>query len=78
MDYRWEYVKRVVDGYNVKGAIFYNLNYCECRALENPLLRDKLKEKYGIPSLFLEGDYTPEGLEETRDKIEAFIEMLKG
>jgi benzoyl-CoA reductase/2-hydroxyglutaryl-CoA dehydratase subunit BcrC/BadD/HgdB len=32
----------------------------------------------GLPSLFLEGDYTKEGIEQMRGRVEAFIEMIGG
>jgi benzoyl-CoA reductase/2-hydroxyglutaryl-CoA dehydratase subunit BcrC/BadD/HgdB len=75
--YRWEYLKRGMEGYNIQGAIFYTLGYCECRACEITLLRDKVKKEFDIPVLLLDGDYTQEGLEQTRGKIEAFIEMIE-
>ncbi|MFC1858419.1 2-hydroxyacyl-CoA dehydratase subunit D [Thermodesulfobacteriota bacterium] len=75
-EYRWDYVNKCVSGQNVQGVIFYTLGYCECRALDNPHLKDKFRDELGIPSLFLDGDYTAETLEETRSRIQAFIEMI--
>lgn len=75
--HRWEYIKKGIEGYSVQGAIFYTIGYCECRACEMPMLRDKIKKEFDIPVLSLDGDYTQEGLEETRGKIEAFIEMIE-
>jgi benzoyl-CoA reductase subunit C len=74
--FRWNYLKKTIEGYQVQGAIFYNLNCCECRSLENPVLKMKIKEVFDIPVLFLEGDYTPEGLNQMRGRIETFIEMI--
>lgn len=76
--YRWNYLRKTMDGFHIQGAIFYNLGYCECRALENPFLKKKIKEEMNIPVLFLEGDYTPAGLEQTRGQIETFMEMIGG
>jgi benzoyl-CoA reductase/2-hydroxyglutaryl-CoA dehydratase subunit BcrC/BadD/HgdB len=75
--YRGEYVKKGIKGYNVQGVIFYTLGYCECRACEIPMLRDNIRKEFNIPVLFLDGDYTQEGLEQTRGKIEAFVEMIE-
>jgi benzoyl-CoA reductase/2-hydroxyglutaryl-CoA dehydratase subunit BcrC/BadD/HgdB len=75
--YRWEYIKRSIKGYNVQGAIFYTLGYCECRACEIPTFRESIRKEFDIPVLLLDGDYTQEGLEQTRGKIEAFIEMIE-
>jgi benzoyl-CoA reductase subunit C len=74
--FRWNYLKKTMEGFNIKGAIFYNLGFCECRALENPFLRDMIKKEFDIPVLFLEGDYTPEGLRQMKGRIETFIEMI--
>jgi benzoyl-CoA reductase/2-hydroxyglutaryl-CoA dehydratase subunit BcrC/BadD/HgdB len=54
------------------------LKCCDARLGEFPHLRDKVKNELGLPVLFLEGDYTAEGLEQMRGRIEAFIEMLAG
>lgn len=76
-EFRWEYVKKTIKDADIEGAIFYNLNYCECRSSEVPHLKEKLKEELGVPTLILEGDYTLEGLEDTRDRIETFVEMIR-
>ena len=75
---RWAHIVNTVKGFDVEGAIFYVLKCCDARLGEYPHLRDKLKEEMGIPSLFLEGDYTAEGVEQMRGRIEAFIEMIGG
>ena len=75
---RWNYIKRTIKGHDIKGAIFYNLGYCECRGLELAHFKDKFREELDVPALLLSGDYTPQGLEETRGRIEAFIEMIGG
>ena len=75
-EWRWEYVNRLVEENEIKGAIIYNLGYCECRGLELCHFKDKFRENYDVPTLLLSGDYTPEVLEESRSKIEAFIEMI--
>ena len=75
---RWDYLRSNIQGYGVQGAIFYTLNYCECRAVEYPHLRDKIQQEFDIPVLLLEGDYSLEGLEQMRGRIEAFVEMIGG
>ena len=75
-EWRWNYIKRLVKDHDIKGAIIYNLGYCECRGLEIPHFKIKLKEEFDVPVLVLSGDYTPEVLEETRSSIEAFVEMV--
>ncbi|MBU2552588.1 MAG: 2-hydroxyacyl-CoA dehydratase family protein, partial [Proteobacteria bacterium] len=41
-------------------------------------LRDRFKAELDIPVLFLEGDYTSEGVSQMRGRVEAFIEMIEG
>lgn len=74
---RFAHIKNTLDGYNVKGAVFYVLKCCDARNIEYPHLRDLLQKEYGIPSLYLEGDYTLEGIEQMRGQVEAFVEMLE-
>jgi benzoyl-CoA reductase subunit C len=75
---RWAHILNTTKEFNVEGAIFYVLKCCDGRLGEFPHLRDKLKEELGIPVLFLEGDYTHEGVEQMRGRVEAFIEMIEG
>ncbi len=75
---RWAHIVNTIKGYDVEGAIFYVLKCCDARLGEYPHLRDKIKEEMGLPSLFLEGDYTAEGVEQMRGRVEAFIEMIGG
>ncbi|OGW15567.1 MAG: hypothetical protein A3G93_00485 [Nitrospinae bacterium RIFCSPLOWO2_12_FULL_45_22] len=75
---RWQKTKQRIEGYRVRGAIYQIMNYCECRAIEYPHLRDNIQREFNIPVLHMEGDYTLEGLEQMRGSIEAFIEMIGG
>ncbi len=77
-EHRWAHLTKTLNGFEVEGAIFYVLKCCDARLSEYPHLRDKLKEEMNIPSLFLEGDYTAEGVEQLRGRVEAFIEMIGG
>lgn len=74
---RWQWIKEKIEGWNVQGAILFYINYCDCRALEYPLFKERILQTFGIPVLFLDGDYTREGLEQLRGKIETFIEMIR-
>jgi benzoyl-CoA reductase subunit C len=77
-DNRWAHIVNTTNDFNVEGAIFYVLKCCDARLAEYPHLRDKLKEELDIPVLFLEGDYTHEGVEQMRARVEAFVEMIEG
>jgi len=75
---RWAHIVGTTKDYDVEGAIFYVLKCCDARLSEFPHLRDKLKEEMDVPVLFLEGDYTTEGVAQMRSRVEAFIEMIEG
>lgn len=75
---RWAHIVNTIKEYGVEGAIFYVLKCCDGRLSEYPHLRDKIKEEFDVPVLFLEGDYTAEGVEQLRGRVEAFIEMIEG
>jgi benzoyl-CoA reductase subunit C len=75
---RWAHLLNTAKDFNIEGAIFYVLKCCDARLGEFPHLRDKLKTELDIPVLFLEGDYTSEGVEQMRSRVEAFIEMIEG
>jgi benzoyl-CoA reductase/2-hydroxyglutaryl-CoA dehydratase subunit BcrC/BadD/HgdB len=73
---RFDHVLRMIDEFRVDGVIFYTLKFCDPFLFDVPLLKERLAEK-GIPTLRLEGDYTPGTLGRVRTRIEAFIEMLR-
>jgi benzoyl-CoA reductase subunit C len=75
---RWRHIEATTEDFDVQGAVFLIMKCCDARNSEYPHLRDKLQEKRDVPSLFLEGDYTVEGIEQMRGRVEAFIEMIEG
>ncbi|MFC1886524.1 2-hydroxyacyl-CoA dehydratase subunit D [Thermodesulfobacteriota bacterium] len=75
---RWAHMENTTKDFDIEGAIVYVLKCCDGRNSEIPHLKDKLKEELGIPVLVLEGDYTAEGVEQMRGRVEAFIEMIEG
>lgn len=75
---RWEYFSETATGFDIEGTIFYTMKCCDARWAENPHLAAKVREEWKVPVLQLEGDHTPEGVEQTRARIEDFIEMIQG
>ncbi len=72
---RFDHIFQLVDGFQADGVIFYTLKFCDPFLYDIPVLRGQLGDR-GIPSLILEGDYTPGTLGRVRTRIQAFIEML--
>jgi len=75
---RWGHIKATTEDFDVQGAVFLIMKCCDARNSEYPHLRDKLSGERGVPALFLEGDYTVEGIEQMRGRVEAFVEMIEG
>lgn len=73
---RFDHIIRLIDDYKVNGIIFYTMKFCDPFLFDVPVFKTRLESK-GIPSLLLEGDYTPGTLGRVRTRVEAFVEMLR-
>jgi len=75
LEKRFGYLRELVRGWNVNGAIFLLVRYCDPFAFEMPGLRDYFS-RLGIPSTYIEYDYTEGSLAPLRTRVEAFLETL--
>jgi benzoyl-CoA reductase/2-hydroxyglutaryl-CoA dehydratase subunit BcrC/BadD/HgdB len=73
---RFDHVFQTIDESRVDGVIFYTLKFCDPFLFDIPRLKEELAAR-GLPSLLLEGDYTPGTLGRVKTRIEAFTEMLR-
>ena len=73
---RWQQMCRSAEGYDIAGVVFHTQKYCDCRCAENPHLMERVRQEWNVPVLPLEGDHTLGGVEQMRERIEAFIEMI--
>lgn len=75
---RLEYLEMRAKNYHVDGVVWYQLSFEEIYNLESSLVSKRMKE-INMPFLKLESsyDYSREGTEPLRTRIEAFIESLK-
>ncbi len=73
---RFDYLFQLIDDFRADGVIFYTLKFCDPFLYDIPVLKGQLGAR-GIPSLNLEGDYTPGTLGRVKTRIQAFIEMLR-
>lgn len=60
----------------IDGVIFYTLKFCDTSLFQLPLLREKMK-LMGIPSLYLEGDFSSNVSGQLKTRIQAFMEALE-
>ncbi|MEJ2738751.1 MAG: 2-hydroxyacyl-CoA dehydratase family protein [Dehalococcoidia bacterium] len=74
---RLDFALELIKEFNVTGVIWYQLLCCETYDMESFFFERELSER-NIPMLTLESSYEAEGVGQTRIRIDAFIEMLKG
>jgi benzoyl-CoA reductase/2-hydroxyglutaryl-CoA dehydratase subunit BcrC/BadD/HgdB len=74
---RLDFALKLITDFNVSGVIWYELLGCETYDAESYFFAQKLAERK-IPILILESDYGMADIGQTRTRIGAFIEMVKG
>jgi benzoyl-CoA reductase/2-hydroxyglutaryl-CoA dehydratase subunit BcrC/BadD/HgdB len=72
---RFGYLKGIVKEWKINGVILLLVRYCDPFAFEIPSLKDYL-DSIGIPSTYIEYDYTMGALAPLRTRVEAFLETL--
>jgi len=76
LEKRWKYLLKIIKDNQVRGVIFYNLKFCDTSFFELPIIRERL-QKYGIPSLCLEGEFASSTSGRIKTRIQAFLEVLE-
>jgi benzoyl-CoA reductase/2-hydroxyglutaryl-CoA dehydratase subunit BcrC/BadD/HgdB len=72
---RFGYLKGVIRDWKINGVIMLLVRYCDPFAFEMPSLKDYL-DSLGVPSTYIEYDYTIGSLAPLRTRVEAFIETI--
>jgi len=72
---RFGYLKGIIRDWKVNGAIMLLVRYCDPFAFEMPSLKDYF-DSIGVPSTYIEYDYTVGSLAPMRTRAEAFIETI--
>ncbi len=75
LENRYGYIKQFVKDWDVDGAIFYIVRYCDTCELEGPDLREYLNEMK-LPVLMIEDDYSTSTIGQLRTRVQAFLEMI--
>jgi benzoyl-CoA reductase subunit C len=75
LDHRFSYIKKAIADWHVNGAVLQSVKYCDTHGYEVPGIRHYL-DTLGIPSIYIEHDYSERSLESIKTRIEAFIETL--
>ena len=72
---RFGYLKSVVKQWSINGAILLLVRYCDPFAFEMPSLRDYF-DSLGVPSTYIEYNYTAGALAPLKTRVEAFLETI--
>ncbi len=72
---RFGYLDDIIREWNINGAIMLLVRYCDPFAFEMPALKDYF-ESLGLPSTYIEYDYTTGALAPLRTRVEAFLETI--
>ncbi|UCE28768.1 MAG: 2-hydroxyacyl-CoA dehydratase [Candidatus Bathyarchaeota archaeon] len=79
--YNWEervsHIKNMIKQFNVEAVINFLLKFCDTHMFDAPLLTEELKNQ-GIHVLNVEWEHTRSGIAPIKNRIEAFIETIKG
>ncbi len=75
LETRFGYIKEYVNDWKVNGAVLQVLRYCETHGYELPAIRDYF-QSLGIPTLYLEQDYTDTSLAAAKTRVQAFLEVI--
>jgi bzd-type benzoyl-CoA reductase N subunit len=72
---RYDFIKQMVEDYDVQGVIYTALKYCDPFVYNYPQTRTRLEEM-DVPVLRLEREYSMMGAGQTSTRVGAFLEML--
>lgn len=73
---RFDLIGRMIEEYKVDGLVDLTWQACHTYNVEGELLNRYVKEKYDLPYLHLETDYSTSDLQQLQTRISAFIELL--
>lgn len=75
LESRFGYIKKAITDWNVDGVILQSVKYCDTHGYEVPNLRHYL-DTLGVPSIYIEHDYSERSLATIKTRVEAFVETL--
>ncbi|MFZ0887287.1 MAG: 2-hydroxyacyl-CoA dehydratase family protein [Candidatus Binataceae bacterium] len=73
---RLRWMKTVADEAGADGIVFCSLKFCGPCVYDIPMMSERFRQ-LGIPLLWLEHDYEWSGLEQLRNRVEAFLELRR-
>lgn len=76
LDCRFRYIKDYIESWNVTGVVLQSIRYCDIHGYDTPGLMDYLGH-LGVPSIYVEHDYSEVAMAQLRTRIQAFLELGK-
>ena len=74
---RLELIDRMVEEFNVHGVIDLTWEACHTYNVESYLVAEHLRDKYNLPLLHIETDYSDSDAAQLGTRIEAFLDILR-
>jgi len=75
LESRFSYLKYYAREWNVNGVLLQSVKYCDTHGYEVPGVKDYF-DSLGLPSTYLEHDYSQGSLAPLRTRVQAFLETL--
>ena len=75
LDARFGYLKSMIEGWNVNGVVVQSVKYCDTHGFDVPDVRAYFAS-LGVPTTYLEHDYTEGSLAPLRTRVQGFLEMM--
>ena len=75
LEARFGYMKEYIEDWQADGVILQSVRYCDTHGYDVPALSDYL-ESLGVPSIYLEHDYTEGALAPLKTRVQGFLEII--
>ena len=75
LEARFGYMKEYIEDWQADGVILESVRYCDTHGYDVPALSDYL-ESLGVPSIYLEHDYTEGALAPLKTRVQGFLEII--
>jgi len=76
LESRFGYLKDYIKEWRVNGVVLQSMRYCDIHGYEVPQVKDYLNS-IGLPSIYLEQDYSRVAPAQLNTRLQAFLEMIK-
>jgi benzoyl-CoA reductase/2-hydroxyglutaryl-CoA dehydratase subunit BcrC/BadD/HgdB len=74
---RMDRIEQLIDEYSINGIIYSSLKFCDYSLFEVPQVEGYTRRSR-VPFLILENDYLWGAVEHMRNRVEAFLEVVRG